>query len=206
MNKKWFSAVFAVQILLSWTSGASAATVDITAGGADTVIVAPGSRVELTIGFDFVSDGFDYMGGGLLGLGIIISYEPAELDFVDYIPNPAGMGFDGTFWSDENAVGDDPTDGEIRGPGFGNLNFITIEADAATLIFDVAPGFIGATVVSLSMDPSNPPVALDGSSNFIPLPILEFGSVTITSVPVPAAIWLMLSGLGIFASLRSRSL
>lgn len=152
-----------------------------------------GSQLSLELHMDFTGD-------PTLGGGVDVFYNDSFFDFVSFTFNPL-LGD-----TDTSRRQPDELPGELNGLAFGNDSGFTGPALVGTFLFNVL-GPEESLVFTLA-DNNVPAGGFFSADTFSPQAVTYQGaSVTmINAVPVPAAAWLLGSGLGIFGlMLRRRS-
>jgi hypothetical protein len=153
-------------------------------------------RVEIELGetfsVDIMATDFDVV---LDGGGLDIHFDPAivQLDYATVdtaVWDPLNSGISG---------GIDNTNGEISGIHFASSEDVTGDFPIATLGFTATA--LGMSPLQLIPNDMNPFI----SGGAITPVTLENGAINVVApVPLPAAAWFMLSGLGIFIGWSSR--
>jgi hypothetical protein len=196
MNKKILNNCLAATLLGLASVSAQAATISLTPSFADI-------KVGDAVVFDMFADAADV--GGILAGGLDLFYDASILSY------NGDFAFDAAFDTDPSfsRLGDDCATtlttncsgpGEINGIAFGN--FAGLAAAGPTLVGSLsftgmAPGTSFLTMADNDL-PAGEWYATDGS--FIPMEYIGAEVV----VPVPAAAWLMLSGLGLLGGIARR--
>jgi hypothetical protein len=182
------SAVVAAFVGLS--GFAEAATISLSPLDQD---VVQGDAFGVKLNFDFTG------GSAVLGGGIDVFYNSSIIDFVSFTINPA-INSDAAF----TRVPDDMTN-EINGISFGNFSGYSGTGLIGTLNFKaLAPG-----ETSLTMANNDLPAGafFDLVGNKVAMNY-QGAHVTVQPIPLPAAVWLLgsgLAGLGMFRTRRRRS-
>ncbi len=159
-----------------------------------------GQTVTLSISMDFVQT--------TVGGSIDIFYDAGLLSFVSFefdddflgLIDPAFSVMPDNCLSDGAAIaGCSVGDEELNGLSFGNFDGITGELTVGTLTFETLD--VGIAVVTMANNdaPYEGFIGLDASELLV-----LYGPGTVHIVPVPAAIWLMLSAVGIAGAMRRR--
>lgn len=152
-------------------------------------------QVSITLQYDFTD--FAMFGGG-----VDIIYDANAIEFVSFerAPLPADA------QAPASPDGSLTAPGEYTGVGIGTFEFfsgMTSAGDIGTFIFNVLGATdAGATPCGMTLcitpNATNPLVSLAGQTVSDELIMNGIGGATVTAapIPVPAAVWLMLSGLG----------
>ncbi len=159
-----------------------------------------GQTVSLDISLDFVQT--------TVGGSIDIFYDAGLLSFVSFefddgflgLIDPAFTVMPDNCLSDGAAIaGCSVGDAELNGLSFGNFDGITGELTVGTVTFETLD--VGIAVVTMANNdaPYEGFIGLDASELLV-----LYGPGTVHIVPVPAAIWLMLSAVGIAGAMRRR--
>lgn len=119
------------------------------------------------------------------GFGLDVVWDPSRLSL-------NSVAIDTGAWSFSSSEGDSTTTGHLFGVGGSTFFGNTGNFNLATLTFQA----IGSGVTDIFLRNTMDPVFLWSSSGSVVSPS-EFikGSVEVSSVPLPAGVWLMLSGL-----------
>ncbi len=172
--------------LLGFGTMANAATVSLTPSG--DLLVLPGDVLTFQIDIDFTAE------GGTLGGGFDLTYDASQLQLVEF--QSAGLG--------DPAFGRDPdvTPGLLESWGVGD--FAGIQAGTVgTVTFEVLAGATTSVVqLGPTMGIAGPWVS---AVDFVTIIEPDYGSATVTAIPVPAAVWFMLSGLGALFGMRRQA-
>lgn len=182
-----FSVLFFSILALYMVSGqAQAATISLTPLNQNVVL---GDQVTLQLNMDFGSD--DTLGGGF-----DVFYNHSLLSFSSFTFN-SGLGDDHGFRRQPDFQLD-----KLNGIAFGNFNGLGGSRMVGTFVFNT----LGAGHVDISLAENNAPTGgFFSAITFDPQIVTYSGAlVNVTSVPVPAAGWLLLSGLGVLGGLRKR--
>ncbi len=158
--------------------------------------VTQGNQVTITANMDFT-------GEPTLGGGFDVFFDPSVLSFVSHTYN-LGLG-DSSFRRTPDILS-----GEINGLSFGDFGGLTGPALVVTLVFDTLSA--ASTLVSLNVNGADGPDGAGEPGGFYsavspygPQAVSFTGAaVNITPVPLPAAGWLMLGGLGALAGVARR--
>jgi len=152
-------------------------------------------QITVTVSYDFTD--FAMFGGG-----INLMYDASALSFVSYDQDVSMS------QADEAAspTGSLTSEGNYDGFGIGTFAFQTGISDAAafgTFVFDVLADCTDC--IMLGPNAANPMVSLAG----MPVNAEIFGGdmtvASVSFVPVPAAVWFMLSGLGALVGFGRKS-
>lgn len=176
--------VIGAAALMGMMASANAASLSLVyTGDADTaadgaILVQSGDSVTFDLIMDFSDD-------PTIGGGFDINFDSAGLMFESYVG--AGLG-DADFGRDP-----DVEDGRLFSGAFGSFNVLTGPELVATITFTAmgAPGDYNVSP-SGTTGPGGP--FIDGT--FINTITPDFNGADVRIVPVPAAVWFMLSGLG----------
>jgi len=148
-----------------------------------------GNQVSLQLNMDFSAD-------PTLGGGVDITFDNSLLSFASFTFDPT--------------LGDDPslqrqpdvTPGLLTGLGFGNFNGLSGPSVVGTLIFNtLAPG-----IAQLSLADNASPVGPFYSAHTSNQQTIDYtgASASISPVPLPGAVWLLMSGAGLFISVQRK--
>ena len=179
---KWFAGA----VLAVFAAVSQAATISLSPSSQN---VALGNPVSLQLNMDFTGD-------PTLGGGIDIFYDSSLLTFVSFSFNPS-LGDDtgqqrqpDVLTNELNGLAFSSSTG-LSGPSLvGTLTFNTISAGTAlfTMADNVLPA--GGFFSAVTFNPQT--VTYQGAS------------VDVAAVPIPAAVWLMLSGMGLIGAMSKR--
>ncbi|VAW59291.1 hypothetical protein MNBD_GAMMA08-307 [hydrothermal vent metagenome] len=166
-----------------------------TGGHAATVSLSPASLVVgINETFTLELTGSDFNSGTLDGGGVNINFDPTVINVTNVVINTDVWEFYSTAGVIDNLAG---TVNDISFNSFvtrtGNLNFATIEFTAVGS---------GVSALSLTENFFNP-FATNGTP-YLDLTFDQSISVSVQSVPVPAAVWLFISGLALVATQRRK--
>lgn len=208
MRTKAIALASAAALMAGWMGAAQAGTVTLTP---DNATIQVGQTVTFTYTMDFQND-------PTFGGGTDFWYDSNVLEFVGWTFNP-------NLNSDDTSLRSAPVDcltnpnatngcndadfagAQLNGMGWGNGNGngMTGPETIGELVFLAVGPSVGATTVFMSVnddgnvgDPG-PFVAAPGGTTLNDV-MFNHGSVTV--VPVPAAVWMLLSGLGALGGLR----
>ena len=168
-------------------SATQAATVSLVYTGANDVngngaiVVQVGDVLTFDIWFDFVDN--PTIGGAFDTL-----WDTTVLDLVSYetaglCDDPDCHGFDGPQEFDDHIQWSIGSFGDpISGGLFARMTFSVVGLDFADMVLALGPSTISADAAFYS------------ASDFTPIDV-EYNSIELASVPLPAAIWLMVGGL-----------
>ena len=178
--------------LMGMMATASASSVSLVYTG-DNMIDADGailSEVADTLTFDLIIDFSDVVPvpgglGGTIGGGFDVNFDTAGVEFGEY--NSAGLG--------DPFFGRDPVveDGRLFNGAIGDFGGL-MTGTIASISFTVI-GTAGDYLIAPSGTDGDSGVFISGNDFISPLAVDYFGQ-TVRVVPVPAAVWFMLSGLG----------
>lgn len=172
---KWCAAA----VFAACTAVSQAATVSLSPSSQN---IALGNPFSLQLNMDFTGD-------PTLGGGIDIFYDSSLLTFVSFSFNP-GLGDD----TGQQRQPDVLTN-ELNGLAFGNFAGLSGPSLVGTLTFNT----IGAGTALFTMaDNDLPAGGFFSAATYDPQSVTYQGaSANVTAVPIPAALWLMLSGMGL---------
>ena len=176
-----------VATLVGFGSLAEAATVSLSPGHQD---VTQGNAFSVKLNFDFTG------GTAVLGGGLDVAYNSSVIDFISFDINPA-INSDASF----TRVPDDLTN-KINGISFGNFSGYNGTGLIGTLNFKaLTPG-----ETSLTMADNNLPAGafFDVAGGKVAMNY-QNAHVVVNPIPLPAAVWLLgsgLAGLGLFRTHR----
>ena len=175
----WLASV----VLGLWATTSQAATVSLSPLNQNVVI---GDSISLQLNMDF-SD------GPTIGGGIDIFYDSSRLSFASFTFSPS-LGDDVGLQRQPDVLTN-----TLNGLAFGNFNGLSGPSMVGTLTFNT----IGMGTALFTMaDNVLPAGGFFSSATFAPQTVTYQGtSVNITAVPIPAALWLMLSGMASFGFL-----
>jgi hypothetical protein len=179
-------AILVTTVLLVMASSARAASIWLNPVTQTAVI---GEQASFELHMDFSSD-------PTLGGGIDIFYDSTMLQFVSFV-------FDASL-GDDLAVRRDPDvlTGTLNGLAFGKDTGLSGPSIVGVLTFDTLA--LGTTSLSLA-DNISPAGGFYSAVTFDPQSVDYQGAeVTIAPVPVPAAVWLLLSGMTLIGTLVRR--
>lgn len=180
--------------LTMWAIAGTASAVSITPDASGAVLDV-GQEITVTIIGDFQDD-------PTLGGGLDIDWDTSVLSLLSFTPidwgNDAGFFNPGTV-----------SDGSVDGFAAGNFNGVAGPVDMAVLVF-VAVGEGQSLHLSDDSDGLAGPFVSAGS---FAIQDVDFGanndaghiSVAASAVPVPAALWLMIAGLGSLLGFRRKA-
>lgn len=180
--------VIGAAALMGLMASANAASLSLVAtsgqGTADDGAILVGlNDGDRTVTFDLVADFSDV---STIGGGFSIAWDTAGLDFVSY--ESAGAG--------DPAFGQDPQlmDGMLFDGAIGNFNPLEGVFNIGTVTLSAAggPGDYMASVLATT-GIGGPWIS---GVDFVSELDIDYGDATVRVVPVPAAVWFMLSGLG----------
>lgn len=173
-------------VLAVFTAVSQAATVSLSPLSQN---VALGNPVSLLLNMDFTGD-------PTLGGGVDIFYNSSLLSFVSFTFD-SGLG-------DETSLRrlPDVLTNELNGLAFNSFTGLSGPSLVGTLTFNT----IGAGTALFTMaDNDFPAGGFYSAATFDPQAVTYQGvSVNVTAVPLPAAVWLMLSGMGLIGAMTQR--
>ena len=183
--------------VLGFGAAANAASVNITPTSVDGALI--GDIITFEISIDFTDD-------PTLGGGFDVNWDPNALQLVS---------FSDTVILGDPAFGRPPDDcaqvacvgglgaGTLQSWGVGDFAGLTFGV-VGQVSFEVLAGAIGGTIVALG-----PTQGIAGpwvsAIDFVSIIEPDYGSATVTAVPVPAAVWFMLSGLAALFGIRRQA-
>ncbi len=152
--------------------------------------LTPGDIVTFDITLDFTED-------PTLGGGLDLTFDESQLQLIGFTDEPfIGMP---EFYRAPDYV---PGSGLLEGWAVGSFNSLSTGL-VASVSFEVQ---IGATTTVVALGPTN---SIAGpwfsASDFFCCQDPDYGAVTVSTVPLPAGIWLLFSGLASFGLARSRA-
>jgi hypothetical protein len=171
---------------------------------AATITVQPQDSSELiTATFDIKVVGTDFTdgAGGTFGGGFYVNWDPAILALDSF-----SFTFPGDQFFAQTPVQDDVAGSLNADVSSFNVGAATADFDIAVLTFTaVGPG-VSPLDLSLGLYPGGAPLVWTDSTFTEITPVFVDGSVTVSAVPVPAAVWLFGSGLlGLVGVARGRA-
>lgn len=149
--------------------------------------VALGDTVSLQLSMDFTDD-------ATLGGGIDLFYDDAVLQFVSFTFD-AGLGDDAELQRQPDVL-----TGELDALAFGSFAGLSGPSLVGTLLFNTLTG----GTVNFTLAQNDTVAGGFYSANSFEAQNVTFNgaAVNVSAVPLPAAGWLLLSGLGLLAGLR----
>lgn len=158
---------------------------------AATVSLSPAPSI-IEQGDSFVLElvGSDFNNGSLDGGGVNISFDSSVINVTSVTVNSADWEFFSTNGSIDNLFG------SVNGISFNSFQSRTGDLQFASIEF-VAVG-LGSSELGLSEYDLNP--FATGGSLYPNLILDQASSVTVQAVPLPAALWLFITGIGLFAT------
>lgn len=171
--------------------------------GAATITLMPATQTVTQGDPVTITAHMDFTGEATLGGGFDVFFDPSVLSFVSHTYN-ASLG-DPLLRRNPDIL-----TGEINGLSFGDFGGPTGPALVVTLVFNTLSAT--STLVSLNVNGADGPDGAGEPGGFLSA-IAPFGpqavsftgaAVNITPVPLPAAGWLMLGGLGALVGMARR--
>ncbi len=201
LHKK-LAGLAATAVLMSAISSAQAVSLTLMSS---TPSVAVGDTIELQVLMDFSDD-------ATVGGGFDIIFDPGLVSYVpgSYLTDIA-LGSDPDFTRDDNPAITDPTKqvdvllDRLAGAAFGNFGGLSGPAVVGSLSFIANAG--GDAVFSLGASTSASVGGFFSGASFSEqFPVFTGTTVSVSAVPVPAAVWLFGSGLvGLVGVARRRA-
>ena len=201
LHKK-LAGLAATAVLMSAISSAQAVSLTLMSS---TPSVAVGETIELQVLMDFSDD-------ATVGGGFDIIFDPGLVSYVSgsYLTDGA-LGSDPSFTRDDNPTVTDPTkrvevlSDKLAGAAFGNFGGLSGPAVVGSLSFIANAG--GDAVFSLGASTSASIGGFFSAVSFSEqFPVFTGTTVSVSAVPVPAAVWLFGSGLvGLIGVARRRA-
>lgn len=186
MSKVHIAKWCAGALLVSFITASQAATISLNPLSQN---VALGNQVSLQLNMDFTAD-------PTLGGGVDIFYDSSRLSFVSFTFDPS-LGDDTGLQRQPDVLTN-----ELNGLAFGNFDGLSGPSLVGTLMFNT----IGAGTALFTMaDNDLPAGGFYSAVTFDPQTVTyEGASVNVTAVPLPAALWLMLSGMGLIGAMSQK--
>lgn len=156
----------------------------------------PLTNISLNDSFILNLIGSNFDSGILDGGGINIDFNPAIINATKVTINTA----DWEFFSTEGNI--DNLTGTIKGLSFNSFQSRTGDLNFATIEF-ISVG-LGSSSLGLS-EYNNNPFASSGNL-YTNITLEQSASVSIQPIPLPASIWLLLSGLALFTAKQRRTM
>jgi hypothetical protein len=178
-TKQFLSAL----LLGVFATGTQAATISL---DPDLATVNLGDQIVIDINMDFTDD-------ATLGGGFDVFFDSTRVSFVSFV-------FDGTLGSDPSFTREpDLLSGKLEGFAFGNFGGLSGPSRIGTLTFDTLDTGLAAFSAAVTTDPLKGGDFVSSSSFNTQSPNFIGTSVDIaaSNVPIPAAVWLFGSGLGL---------
>lgn len=146
--------------------------------------VALGDAVTVQLTMDFSED-------ATLGGGVDVFYDASILQFVSFVFD-AGLGGDPSFERNPDELA-----GELNGIGFGHFEGLSGPSLVGTFTFNT----LKTGVVNFLLSANDFPAGDFISATTFEAQTVSFSGTTVnvSVVPLPAAAWLLMSGLGLFA-------
>ena len=180
---------------LSWLAGACF-TLGCASAQAATLSLIPvnqnvvlGNTVSLQLMMDFSDD-------ATIGGGVDVFYDDSVLQFVSFVFD-AGLGDDPAFRRQPDALS-----GELNGLGFGEFGGLSGPSLVGTFTFNT----LTSGSASFSLGVNDYPVGAFYSATTYELQLVDFqgAAIEVSAVPVPAAAWLLFSGLVMVGAVSRR--
>jgi hypothetical protein len=187
MKMKKLLGVFFALTLFSVGTAAQANSIIL---APSTVTTAPGT-VQVQLFMDFTES--------TLGGGIDVFYNSSILDFLSFTFDPAMLAMSDPSFT---RTGDDFV-GEVNGIAFGNFAGIVGSHLIGTLNFSTIG--IGSSLLTLAVNDS-PAGPFVSNVTFLPMEVDFTSTAEVIVTPLPAAAWLMISGLGFLVGFGRRKL
>ena len=178
--------VFGALLVLGLASVSNAASINLVPTTAIDGVL-PGDIVSFDIVLDFSDE-------NTLGGGLDLTFDESQLSLVSFT-NTVILG-DPSFGRPPDYV---PGSGLLESWGVGDFNGIA-GGLMGQVSFEVLPGATQSVVqLGPTMGIAGPWVS---AVDFVTILMPDYGSATVTAIPVPAAVWFMLSGLGALFGMR----
>ena len=180
---------------LSWLAGACFTLACVSAQAA-TISLIPlnqnvvlGNTVALQLMMDFSDD-------ATIGGGVDIFYDDSVLQFVSFVFD-AGLGDDPAFRRQPDVLS-----GELNGLGFGDFSGLSGPSLVGTFTFDT----LASGSANFSLAENDYPVGAFYSAATYEVQLVGFqgAAIDVSAVPVPAAAWLLFSGLAMVGAVSRR--